>query len=590
MWEISVTFVPMGNMMRTICFILFLLCLCACGNRPYPRSLLIADSLTNVFPDSAITLLVSLKDSMATQAEATQMYYRLLCIKAKDKAYLPNTSDSFILPVLHYYIMENDRRHLPEAYYYAGRVCRDLGDAPQALEYFEKALDAMEGDSNYRLKSVIYSQMGTLFSFQDIVDEALKTFRNAYQCDSILNDSAGMAFDFQDLAWTYLKKDQSDSALYYYRAAYDLAHTIQYQNLIVSTQCQMAYIYIQMKEYDLAKKALHPALNNLIIPGKSGIYSIASEFYHETGQIDSAIYYYNELLTCGTIYAKQAAYHGLAKIAISKGAAQEALGQIQQYIQCTDSIQKIINTETIRKMYSLYNYQLREKENNLLKMENEQKEQFIVYISSVCIIMIFLFIAYLQYSKRKKLQLNIQLEKLEELKKEQYRKSTQFIEENNAKIEELEDRQRHTDQENSFLKKQLQRQQEIILCTNKQIEFQIEECEQARVALFNSDIYTHFKSLIHSDKKLTDDDWIQLENAINSAYNGFVGKLYKLHTISEHELHVCLLIKIDILPNDIANLTNHSKESIASTRRRLFEKVFLNKGKPKDWDEFIMSL
>lgn len=80
---------------------------------------------------------------MLSEPESTQMYYRLLSIKAYDKAFIPLTSDSLILPVLHYYINRNDKRHLPEAYYYAGRIYRDLGDAPQALDYFEKALDAM---------------------------------------------------------------------------------------------------------------------------------------------------------------------------------------------------------------------------------------------------------------------------------------------------------------------------------------------------------------------------------------------------------------------------------------------------------------
>ena len=92
------------------------------------------------------------------------MYYRLLCIKANDKAYILHTSDSLILPVLHYYIEKDDERHLPEAYYYAGRVYRDLGDAPQALEYFEKAAEALPEDGGYKLKSKIYSQMGTLFA------------------------------------------------------------------------------------------------------------------------------------------------------------------------------------------------------------------------------------------------------------------------------------------------------------------------------------------------------------------------------------------------------------------------------------------
>ena len=123
-----------------------LLSLFACGHKPYPHSLIAADSLTSVNPDSAIALLNSLKGEMNSAPEATQVYYRLLCIKANDKAYKDHTSDSLILPILHYYIEKNDECHLPEAYYYAGRVYRDLGDAPQALGYFEKAIEALPED------------------------------------------------------------------------------------------------------------------------------------------------------------------------------------------------------------------------------------------------------------------------------------------------------------------------------------------------------------------------------------------------------------------------------------------------------------
>lgn len=105
--------------------------LCACGPQRYPSSLTLADSLASVRPDSALALLESLERDTADMPLAHRMYYRLLCIKAADKAYLPHPSDSLIRPVLHYYMEDGDKRLLPEAYYYAGRVYRDLGDAPR---------------------------------------------------------------------------------------------------------------------------------------------------------------------------------------------------------------------------------------------------------------------------------------------------------------------------------------------------------------------------------------------------------------------------------------------------------------------------
>ena len=85
-------------------------------------------------------------------------------------------------------------------------------------------------------------------------------------------------------------------------------------------------------------------------------------------------------------------------------------------------------------------------------------------------------------------------------------------------------------------------------------------------------------------------DWTELTEVVNSVYTGFTEKLYSLYRMSEQDYHVSLLIKVRIQPKDIALLTAHSKESVASTRSRLYSKVFGMKGSSKDWDDFILSL
>ena len=122
---------------------IMLLGLMACQHHTsYPAQLLLADSLASADPTTALTLLSAMEEDMAQAPKATQMLHRLLSIKAADKAYIPHTSDSLILPVVEYYEQGGDPDYLGEAYYYAGRVYRDLNDAPLALTYFQKGLDA----------------------------------------------------------------------------------------------------------------------------------------------------------------------------------------------------------------------------------------------------------------------------------------------------------------------------------------------------------------------------------------------------------------------------------------------------------------
>ena len=108
--------------------------------------------------------------------------------------------------------------------------------------------------------------------------------------------------------------------------------------------------------------------------------------------------------------------------------------------------------------------------------------------------------------------------------------------------------------------------------------------------IFSSPVYLRIKQNIAEGRNMTDNDWVELTEAVNSIYDGFSEKLYSLYNMSDQYFHVSLLIKIRIQPKDIATLTAHSKESIASTRSRLYQKVFGKKGSTKDWDDFVLSI
>ena len=582
---------------RLILLFIIQLCFWACDNKPYSHLMSMADSLTNTNPDSAVIYLNKLKDHIETAPRSVQMYYQLLCIKANDRAYIPHSSDSIILPILNYY-KQTDDLHLPETYYYAGRIYRDLGDVPQALDYFNNTLDALPSSSDsYSLKSKVYSQIGTLFLYQDIYDEALKMFKEAFHYDLLLEDSVGMSYDLRDMATSYRCLNQIDSAIYYYGKANDLALALHQQRFVSMIQSQMAGLYIQLKKYDLAKQFLQSSLSYQHKADKSGIFSVAAKYYHQLGTKDSAAYYYTQLLDFGTIYAKQAAHWGLAELAIDNNHEQDAIPHLRAYMQRVDSIRKITDREAIRQMRSVYNYKLREKEIAHLKSKNEQTKLIIISLLSLCAILASITFAYIQYFKLKQLQLTIRLKKIKRLKDKLYSRSVQFIEENKRKIEELEIMERkflEVDQINTTLKEQLNAQKELIIYTNKQIKLDLNRREQSQAVLFKSEIYLHIQRQLkindRSKRMLSDEDWKELEKLVNSTYNGFKENLYDIYNLSLFEYRVCLLIKINIQPIDIGKLTEHSKESISSTRRRLYEKVFHIKGAPKDWDDFIYSL
>ena len=109
-------------------------------------------------------------------------------------------------------------------------------------------------------------------------------------------------------------------------------------------------------------------------------------------------------------------------------------------------------------------------------------------------------------------------------------------------------------------------------------------------SIFSSPVYQRIKQYLTTGQSMNEEDWAELTEVVNSVDNGFTEKLYSLYRMSDQDYRVSLLIKIRLQPKDIATLTAHSKESVASTRSRLYQKVFGEKGSTKDWDDFILSI
>ena len=572
--------------------LLALLLMTACRGR-YPSSLLTADSLASACPDSALRLLRALEPEMKEAGTATRMYYNLLCIKAEDKAYVPHASDSAVQEVLRYYVDRNDRRHLPEAYYYAGRVASDLGDTPQALDYFEHALEVLPREDMLPLRSRVLSQMGTLFYRQGMYPEALNIYKKNLSCDSLLGDSAWIISAWLNIGLVYKVLNQPDSTRKYYQLAYQFNKTLKQPLSNGEIEDKIAWTYLNQERYDSARIFIEKALKNATIANRTRIYTTAGIYYHSIGQTDSASWYYHQLLRTSSIHAQIIAYGNLSQIALQQEKPKLATCYLLKHNLLSDSLQKITNTESIRKTYALYNYQLRERENEKLQAANEKKTRCIIYL---IVGAGFLFATAIFYYQQRQKRWNTRLLALEQLKNEIYQRSEQYARDNTEKIHQLtcqlQDREQ-TLQKNEVIRQQLEKQISLLKNANLQIKLERDRRETEEYLLFHSEIYQHFRQQLqanHRQPHLTPQDWKALQSQIDKCYNNFTSKLNGPYQLDDRELHVCLLIKLKFSYTDIGKLVNLSLSGVNSVRRRLYYKVFGQKGEAKDWDNFIISL
>lgn len=544
--------------------------LAACKqHRPYDDQLAHIDSLADVNPDSADVLLLSTPNS--SQKGGEREVALLLRIKIDDKLYRPITHyRDTILQLIDYF--ERHPRVLPRQlgstgpalpYLYAGRVFADLGDAPQTLDYYQRALDVMPDgqiengecktdnaiDSRVaKQRGLILSQIGEQFYFQGLYGNALTTFQEALRLAEQSEDTVSIIFKSRDIAEQYKFMNINDSCLYYYQAALQLAKEVGNIDRITELNSQIARFYKDQGQYHLARKYMQPAIDNFDSLNISSTYSILSDIYKNTNKFDSAYIYYNKLLQYGNIYGKCNAYKGLCELQLKKGNVESAYNYLSQYKLLDDSIRKMDNAETVARMHAAYNYQKHEKETAQLKVANAQKEKMIV-ISGFFIAFLVGIIYVLIYRDNQNKLRNARQQQL------------------------LRDIQRSLENEHIARKKRSNIQEDSLTAFKRTI------------------IYKTFLLLSQTrDRNVSKKEWDDFSQEFNNYFPDFRLKLSGMFNLSTKQYRVCMLRKSGFGTTAICHLACYEKISVYSIYKRLYFQATGKKGSTADFDNLLKAL
>ena len=589
--------------MRT-CAVCILICmlgaLVSCNSsHHYPSQLTTVDSLCEVRPDSAQALLQTLAKDTATMREDARMYYKLLTIRAADKLYQPHTSDSLIRQLVNYYEHGGDPKLLPIAYYYAGSVYRDLNDAPQALDYFQKAIDTTKDSIFNDRKMAAYSQAGGLFLKQRMYNEALDMFHKAYHSSLLLNDSLKTVHALRFIGTTYRFKLESDSAKFYYEKALHIAERYNDSRILGSLYIQMAAYYNQVKDYKQAKEYLNKARKHDITVERRTFWGVAAETFRGLEVIDSALYYNYKLVGENHLVARSDGYSNLTDIYIDQKDYPKAAKYIKEYRLYSDSVNEYAGREAVAQMNALYNYQLREKENHELNTQiNQEKRNKNILLLCLLIGAIGLSLFCYHWKREKKLLIQrIQTFKSTILSIEQQKTLAQKeIEDNKSILQKqfmtLQEANDHLQTTIGTKEQAITELHQEIRHLSAQLQERIEESkhDDPDILYKRSSIYATISNLLSKGKGLHDDEWDKLSEAINEIYPHFRKNLYNYYQLSNVEYHTCLLIKAGYTPKEISILSNCSIKTVSSIRKRLLDKVFKINDSPSRWDEFIRAL
>lgn len=469
-----------------------------------------------------------------------------------------------------------------------GRVYRDLNDAPEALKYFQKALDVAGDTEKYVLISKVYSQMGILYNYQNVYEEAIRMHEKAYQYKLLAGDSTTLSLVTRDLARVYEKIGKEDSAVIYYQEAANLAKSMKQRRYFSGILTELGDLYRKLTLYDKALSCLYESSGDSLNRNMYPTYSVLGHIYLEVGKLDSADYYLQKCLDSPNLYVRDAIYKYLSLLHERRSNYREAIRYARLGQQVQDSIHKITDSEEIRKMTSLYNYQKRETENLRLKGENDRMQIRIYRILSLFGLGLSITLLFIYRLKRQKERLARQFEALQREKEEQYERSFQYVEANNAKLNELG---LLLSQDHEDANSLLHVRKELLQVTNEQIQLRRTERDLLELDLRRSDIYLKFHSAGEADQIIREEDWNALREELDKTYDNFTNRLYQLYSgMSLIELRICYLIKISVKVTDMAKILGRSKPSVSSSRKRLYKKIKGEDGTPNELDELIADL
>ena len=575
-----------------------------CSHHIYPRELIVADSLCESNPEKALLYIKKLKPEVSSWDEEDAWYYRLLCIKANDKLYIPHTSDKEISEIVRHYEHNSDSQLLPVAYYYAGSVYRDMGETPKSLEYFKKAIEANKCDSHKAMLSNAYSQCGFIFLSQGLYEEALVAFNESGEIDKETGDTMKHIYTIKNISNTYRLKGDLKQSLKYMNIAYNEAIKTSDSMLVDDITSQLAACYLEKKDYRKAESIINKRIKNISAQYRNIYNSITSQIAYEKGRYNEAEEKCRVLLHTGDIYQKQYASRVLAEINTTRKDYRNSVLLWKEHAFFSDSIDRMTDSETLARINNLYNQ--RKYENDILNNKIEIANRNLIICISFAVLL-FGIIAFIWFFKttKKKHEAQIEVYKhVDTLLRKQVAASKETLSQNKIEISRLsdlikdlsatnsmlEDSNKRVIEENKSLLAKYESEREKLLLLTEKIEKEKLYKESTLNLLHGSSIYMNVLQCAKSGKMLCKKDQIILTETFNELYPSFHENIMAIYKLSDYEFIVCILIKLGFSNNDISVLLSKTAGAISHTRKRLYQKMFKGHGSSNDFDKFVKSI
>ena len=409
---------------------LLAVCLFACNHHSSNPMLQQVDSLLEMKPDSALTILKNIS-VLEDLPEVDKAYYALLLAEATDKNKLPLLPcDSLLNFALDYY--GDDDREKAVTLMYKGRLLAEMDDEKAAIEMNLKALEILQDypvDTKYR--RLIYSALGLWYGNCGLNDKALE----------VLHQSLHYSFDAKDTAIAYINigyiygmRNMQDSAITYQRKAVKYAMRSKDRSMILTSWHNLSICYRHFENVDSAVVYAHKVLQHLSYGnGKADAYYNMGDLYVDLEQYDSARHYLEKSLFLSP--SRSIPYWSFAVMEAELGNFKSAYHYLDTFVMVQDSLDNSEQLTEVQHLVYKHQTELRVKDEQI---KSKRIIRWIVFVSVIICFVVALI--YQRWINKKNNQQALYRQALQYADEKQ-NVMQQRIEENESALALLQDRE-----------------------------------------------------------------------------------------------------------------------------------------------------
>lgn len=309
-----------------------------------------------------------------------------------------------------------------------GVVYTDMGDYQHALKYYFDALEIIEGSDNLRYLAITYQNMGEIYRLLEEYDNAMDYNTKSLDIFNQIENENGIAVILNNNGEILLSLQHYDSALANLtRSRTMFQKGTNTRGVSIATK-NLGLIWMYLKKYNRAEdEFLYSLKLKQEIDDKRG----TAEVYGYLGTLKTSVkdyasaeaFFLKGLSIAQSIGAKKEEvdiYLKTSQLMEAKGDLNASYSYFKRYTSLKDSLFNIDKNKQIVLFQTLYDSEKKEKENLMLKKNQELNEQvlaqqrtksefyfMLLLVGSVA----FMLLGYLFYQKAKS---NRQLKELNE--------------------------------------------------------------------------------------------------------------------------------------------------------------------------------